>query len=126
MMQQHEEKILVVDDDPDIGTMLKMMLEFKGHSAVVAESEEQADKLLKENHINLIIMDMLLSGANGTDICARLKKDPHYKKIPILMISAHPNAKEICLGAGATDFILKPFDMHVILSRVSALLNHIA
>jgi len=121
-MQKNGEKILVVDDDPDIGMMLKMMLEFKGHNAVVAESEEQANKLLHENDIHLIIMDMLLSGANGTDICMRLKKDPETNHIPILMISAHPNAKEICLAAGATDFILKPFDMHVILSRVSALL----
>jgi len=54
-MQQNAEKILVVDDDPDIGTMLKMMLEFKGHSAVVAVSAEQAEKLLEENDIHLII-----------------------------------------------------------------------
>ena len=64
-------------------------------------------------------MDMLLSGMNGTEICARLKQDPSLSHIPVIMISAHPNAKEICLDAGAEDFISKPFDMKDLLSRVS-------
>jgi len=116
-------RILVVDDDPDIGIMLKMMLEYKGFKAVVADSAAKAEKILQADNIQLILMDMLLSGSNGTDVCIQLKQQPETKHIPILMISAHPNAKEICLAAGADDFILKPFDMHDILARVQSLID---
>src|SRR5678815_2230498 len=116
-------RILVVDDDPDIGIMLKMMLEYKGFKAVVVDSAAKAEKILQADNIQLILMDMLLSGSNGTDVCIQLKQQPETKHIPILMISAHPNAKEICLAAGADDFILKPFDMHDILARVQSLID---
>ena len=122
-MGKSGQKILVVDDDPDIGIMLKMMLEFKGYAAIVADSEEKAEQILHTDSIRLIVMDMLLSGTNGTDLCSQLKKRKETKHVPILMISAHPNAKEICIAAGADDFILKPFDMQDILARVETLLE---
>jgi DNA-binding response OmpR family regulator len=115
--------ILVLDDDPDIGTMIKMMLEYKGYSVTVSERAEQAEEVLRNNNIDLIIMDMLLSGTNGTDICTELKQNNSTSHIPIMMISAHPNAKEICLQAGADEFISKPFDMQDILSKISTLIN---
>lgn len=116
-------RILIVDDDPDIGVMLKMMLEYKGYNAIVAERAEEAMGVINDDNIKLIIMDMLLSGVNGTDICIGLKKDPKTKNIPVVMISAHPNARETCLGAGADDFIAKPFDMRDILNRIGNLVK---
>jgi DNA-binding response OmpR family regulator len=65
-------------------------------------------------------MDMLLSGDNGTDVCKSIKQS---SPIPIMMISAHPNAKEICLAAGADEFIAKPFDMQDMLSRINHLMQ---
>jgi DNA-binding response OmpR family regulator len=121
-VQTEKAKILVLDDDPDIGVMLKLMMEFKGHSAIVATTAQQTYALLKENEVGLIIMDMLLSGANGTEICRKLRSDPATNHIPILMTSAHPNAKAVCLEAGADDFIIKPFDMNDILTRVRGML----
>jgi DNA-binding response OmpR family regulator len=115
--------ILVLDDDPDIGTMIKMMLEYKGYTVTVTDRAEQAEQALRNNHIDLIIMDMLLSGVNGTDLCADLKKDSTTSHIPVMMISAHPNAKEICLQAGADEFISKPFDMQDILLKIDLLVN---
>ena len=100
-----KEKILVLDDDADIGTMIKMMLEYKGYLVTVSERAEQANELLKNDEFDLIIMDMLLSGVNGTDLCSEFKKDISIAHIPVIMISAHPNAKEICLQAGADEFI---------------------
>ena len=122
-MEQNKQKILVIDDDPDIGVMLKMMLEFKGYKAVVTERADEAMEAIGANHIDLVIMDMLLSGVNGVDICAELKKDPKTKDMPIVMISAHPSAKDMCLQAGADDFIAKPFDMQEMLSRIGHLIN---
>jgi DNA-binding response OmpR family regulator len=118
-----KEKILVLDDDPDIGTMIKMMLEYKGYSVTVSERAEQAGEILKNDGFDLIIMDMLLSGVNGTDLCNEFKNDSSIAHIPVIMISAHPNAKEICLQAGADEFISKPFDMQDILSKIDRLIN---
>jgi DNA-binding response OmpR family regulator len=116
-------RILVLDDDPDIGTMIKMMLEYKGYAVTVSDRAEQAEEVLRNNNIDLIIMDMLLSGVNGTDICTELKENNSTSHIPIMMISAHPNAKEICLQAGADEFISKPFDMQDILLKINKLVN---
>ena len=116
-------RILILDDDPDIGTMIKMMLEYKGYSVMVSDRAEQAWDILVNDHVNLVIMDMLLSGVNGTDLCAELKKNKTTLHIPVIMISAHPNAKEICLQAGADEFIAKPFDMQEILSKIAHLVS---
>jgi len=115
--------ILVLDDDPDICTMIKMVLDYYGHSAMEADNEENARSIISLNHVDLIIMDMLLSGADGTDICRRLKQDPATSSIPILMFSAHPTAKETCLAAGADDFISKPFEMSDMMEKISFFLE---
>lgn len=116
-------KILVLDDDTDIGTMIKMMLEYKGYSVTVSDRADHAAEVLQNEGIDLIIMDMLLSGVNGVDLCAEMKTNPSTAHIPIIMISAHPNAKEICLEAGADEFISKPFDMQDILSKIDHLVK---
>ncbi len=110
--------ILVLDDDPDIRMMIKIILEYHNYSVVVAERAEKAEELLRTDAFDLLIMDMLLSGASGTDICSEFKKDATLGHIPIIMISAHPNAREICLSSGADDFVSKPFDMEEILSKI--------
>src|SRR5215475_8836380 len=110
-MQKSRQTILVIDDDPDIGTMMKMMLEFKGYHALVSERADDALHTIGSDKVDLIIMDMLLSGVNGVDVCNDLKKNARTINIPIVMISAHPSAKDMCLNAGADDFIAKPFDM---------------
>ena len=116
-------KILVLDDDPDIGTMIKMMLEYKGYTVTVSDRADQAAEVLMSDGFDLIIMDMLLSGVNGTDLCSEFKKTGNLAHIPVMMISAHPNAKDICLQAGADEFISKPFDMHDILLKIDRLIS---
>lgn len=118
-----KKNILVLDDDPDIGTMIKMMLEYKGYAVTVSERADQAAEILNNDNVQLIIMDMLLSGVNGIDLCSELKKNNATSHIPVIMISAHPNAKEICLEAGADEFISKPFDMQDILSKINHFVN---
>jgi DNA-binding response OmpR family regulator len=112
-------QILIVDDDPDICTMIKMVLEYHGFAGIEADNEEKVDKILSSQHIDLIIMDMLLSGADGTDICRRIKNDKEKSSLPVLMFSAHPTARETCLAAGADDFIPKPFEMNDLIARVN-------
>ena len=120
---KNEKLILVLDDDPDICTMIKMVLDYHGYSAMDADTKEKAETILSANSIDLIIMDMLLSGADGSDICKALKQAEKTSSIPVLMFSAHPNAKTICLAAGADDFISKPFEMNDLLERISFFLE---
>lgn len=115
--------ILVIDDDPDIGRMIKMLLEYKGYAVTVLERSEKAAEILRINNIDLVIMDMLLSGTNGIDVCASFKTDSTIAHIPVIMMSAHPDAKKICLEGGANSFIFKPFDMKEMLSAVNNLIN---
>jgi DNA-binding response OmpR family regulator len=110
-----------VEDDPDLGTMIKLMLEHKGFAVTLPERIEQTEQILRNNNIDLVLMDMLLSGANGMNICTELKSDNETKHIPVMMISAHPEAKELCLGAGADDFISKPFDIQDLIFKVNTL-----
>jgi len=114
-------QILAVEDDPDLGTMIKLMLEHKGFAVTLPERIEQTEQILRNNNIDLVLMDMLLSGANGMNICTELKSDNETKHIPVMMISAHPEAKELCLGAGADDFISKPFDIQDLIFKVNTL-----
>lgn len=123
MNMNRSARILVIDDDPDIGIMIKMMLEYKGYSVSVAVRADQAEEMMGEESFDLLIMDMLLSGTNGIDLCSELKKNGKTAHLPVIMISAHPNAKEICMQAGADEFISKPFDMQEILSKIQQLVN---
>ena len=120
---KNENLILVLDDDPDICAMLKMVLEYHGYGADDADGEEKANEILSAKKVDLIIMDMLLSGADGTDICRKLKQDKQTLSIPILMFSAHPNAQNICIEAGADDFIAKPFEMNDLIDKVGFFLE---
>ncbi|HKB45081.1 MAG TPA: response regulator [Chitinophagaceae bacterium] len=121
-MNKATNRILVLDDDPDIGIMIKIMLEYKGYSVILTDRADKAADIIREDDINLLIMDMLLSGVNGTDVCTELKQNSLTSSIPIMMISAHPNAKRICMDAGADDFISKPFDMQDLVGKIDQLI----
>ena len=115
--------ILVVDDDPDIGTMLKMMLEYKGYAVTLLSNANQTEQQLSNGVTDLVILDMLIAGTNGTDVCRSIRSNPPSAQVPVLMISALPDARKVCLDAGANDFISKPFEMKELLSRITHLLT---
>lgn len=119
MKSENYNKILVVDDDTDMGSMIKMILEYKGFNVTSLKRGEHAKQIMKENDIDLLILDMLLSGVNGTEICAEIKKDPLVANIPVIMISAHPDAKKTCMEAGADAFLSKPFDLQDMLLKIN-------
>lgn len=116
-------KILVIDDDLDIGLMLQMMLEYKGYEVTVISKADETWEILRNDSYDLIVLDMLISGVNGTDVCRRLKVENDISQLPVLMISALSDAEPECLEAGADDFISKPFEMQAILSKIDKLVN---
>lgn len=110
--------ILIIDDNEDIVMMLKAMLGMKGYQVEVKTNTIQLKEYIESHTPDLILMDMLLSGADGREICEELKADPRFSSIPIIMISAHPSAEEDCLAAGTDYFLAKPFEMKDLFSMV--------
>jgi DNA-binding response OmpR family regulator len=114
------EQILVVDDDADILDALRCVLEDAGYTVETCKDGGHAEKLADEASLpKLIILDVLLSGKDGREICRKLKTNERTKRIPIVMISAHPAAKKSVFASGADDFIPKPFDIIDLLKTVS-------
>ena len=120
-MEQQAKKILVVDDDPDILDALQFMLEDAGYEVKTTEKGEYAENLHDTNGglPDVIILDVLLSGKDGRLICQKLKSQEETQRIPIIMISAHPNAKQSVSAVGADDFMAKPFDMDELLATIA-------
>jgi len=111
-------KILILDDDPDILEVLQLLLESTGYVALTLSNGEEAYKFVKEFQPEVIILDMLLSGKDGRIICKNLKNDDNTQHIPIIMISAHPDAPTTTIASGANDFLAKPFDIDDILEKI--------
>jgi two-component system alkaline phosphatase synthesis response regulator PhoP len=120
-MQQSAIKILVVDDDPDILDALQFLLEFAGYEVKTTEKGEYAENLRDANDglPNVIILDVLLSVKHRRLICKKLKSQEETNHIPIIMISAHPNARQSVAAVGADDFVAKPFDVDELLAIVA-------
>jgi DNA-binding response OmpR family regulator len=116
---KQEVDILLVDDDKDICVMVAAILKFAGHSVQSCSIPDQLPGLLAAASPRLLLMDMLLSGTDGRDVCRQLKNTPELQHLKIIMMSAHPDADKSCREAGADDFIPKPFDMDFFIERVN-------
>jgi len=112
-------KIMVVDDEVDILTFVKTILEFEGYAVLTTTNGEEALSMASTSVPDLIILDVKLPGIDGYEVCRRLKKESDTRAIPILMFSAsfHDVEKE-ALEAGADDFIKKLFTIDSFLSKV--------
>lgn len=117
-------KILVVDDDPVLGMMIKEMLEWKDYWVKLIRIPQQTIDIAISENIDIIILDKLISGVDGTEVCKSIRAEEQLADIPILMITAMHAARETCIAAGATDFIAKPFEMKQFLSKVTQLLDN--
>lgn len=104
-------KVLVIDDNEPILSMLKLLLERNNYQVTVKENTEALENLLYTLSPDLLIMDVLLSGVDGRDICIQIRKNKDFNKLPILLISALLDAEESCLTSGAQYFMGKPFEM---------------
>jgi CheY-like chemotaxis protein len=119
-MAAGQTRVLVVDDDPDILDAIRFLLEDEGYVVTTTEKGEYAENLHDGNGglPDLIILDVLLSGTDGRTICRSLKSRPDTQQIPIIMISAHPDAEAAAYAVGADHFVAKPFDMFDLLELV--------
>ncbi len=111
-------KILLVDDNENLASMLSMMLKLQNFDPIIKYGAENLLQELAQLKPDLILMDMFISGIDGSEVCKLIKNSNSYSQIPIFMFSAHPLAKDICLKAGADEFIEKPFEMDFLISKI--------
>lgn len=112
-------KIFLVDDDEGILGAVVMVLEDAGFQVHVSSNGDAVLQQIQSFQPDLILLDMLLSGSDGRKIAVRLKQDEATREIPIIMISAHPRAKESAKTSGADDFLAKPFEIHQLLEKIN-------
>jgi DNA-binding response OmpR family regulator len=112
-------RILIIEDDLDIASLQRDYIEANNMSAVIALDGSQGEKLAREEHFDLILLDVMLPKKDGFEICTSIRE---HSNIPILFVSAKMNEidKIKGLGCGANDYIVKPFQPHELIARIKA------
>lgn len=115
-------RLLVIDDDPQLLTALRRALAYEGYEVLTAESGEAGLRLARERPPDLVVLDVLLPGIDGLEVCRRLRAGGD---VPILMLTARDEVSDRVAGldAGADDYLVKPFAVDELLARVRALLR---
>ena len=125
MMDNHKKIILVIEDEPDIRDLLEYHLKKEGYTVVTSNDGEKGLEAARRENPNLILLDLLLPGIKGLDVCRVLKNDVNTSKINIIMVTALGQEENIVKGleTGADDYVSKPFNISILLARVSAVLR---
>ena len=115
-------KIMVVDDDPNIRELVRLYLEKEGFEVTCAERGDEAVKLFRASPPNLMLLDVMLPGMDGWQVCREVRK---ISNIPIIMLTAKDETFDKVLGLelGADDYIVKPFDMKELVARIKAVIR---
>ncbi|MCB2171078.1 MAG: response regulator [Deltaproteobacteria bacterium] len=118
-------KILIVDDEPNIIVPLEFLMEQNNYDVKVAETGEKAIDLLENYNPDLILLDIMLPGMDGYEVCQKIKMNPHFKTMKIVFLSAMARTIDIAKGMGlaADDYITKPFSNAHVVARVNELLK---
>lgn len=121
-------KILVIEDDPALVELLEYNLVAAGYSVATAASAEEGQLLLAEESFDLLVLDWMLPGMPGIELCAALRRSGKHPTMPILMLTARGDEADRIRGltTGADDYVVKPFSVPELLARVKALLRRAA
>ena len=117
--------ILVIDDEKDILKLLQYNLEKEGYQFISAKTGEEGFEAAKSKRPDLVVLDLMLPGMDGLEVCRLLKSDPSTRQIPVLMLTAKSSETDQIVGLelGASDYIAKPFSVKVFLARIKNLLR---
>lgn len=114
-------KILVADDDPSILEVMKIMLEQVGGYKVTTTTDGESVLDLRNELPDLVLLDLWMSGSDGSEICKSLKSNERTKNLPVIIFSANRDVDIISKSAGADDYLAKPFQMDDLLEKVERL-----
>jgi DNA-binding response OmpR family regulator len=121
-MEVSKNRILVVDDDPNISRLVKMYLEKEGFEVETAYRGDEALKAFRESAPNLVLLDVMLPGMDGWQVCREVRK---LSNIPVIMLTAKDETFDKVLGLelGADDYIVKPFEPKELVARIKAVIR---
>ena len=119
------QKILIVDDEPNIVVPLQFLMERNGYETVVAQSGEEALEAISKEKPDLVLLDIMLPGIDGFEVCEIVKLNPEWKHIKIIFLTAKGRDVDIAKGMvlGADEYIAKPFSNKQIVECVKKLLE---
>jgi len=120
-----KENILVVEDEEDIQELVRYNLAKEGYPVATVDSGEEGLKQARAKRPDLIILDLMLPGMDGLEVCKLLKNEPKTQHIPIVMLTAKGEESDVVSGLelGADDYITKPFSPKVLIARIRAVLR---
>ena len=117
--------VLIVEDEPDLREILRYNLEREGFKVIESEDGEAGLALLRKHLPKIVLLDIMLPGMDGVEICRSIKYDPQTRSIPVIMVTARGDESDIVLGlgVGADDYIIKPFSPRELMARIKAVLR---
>lgn len=120
-----KKRILLIEDEEDIAALIKLQAEMSGYKLHVEVDGINGFQAVKRERPDLVILDIMLPGQNGFDVCRKMKSDPDLKAIPIIILSAKGEELDVILGLelGADDYVAKPFSPKILFSRIRAILR---
>jgi CheY-like chemotaxis protein len=114
-------RILVVDDEPGIVRVLRIKLKLHGYEVIGTTSGAEAVELARERQPDLILLDILMPGMTGTEVMERVRA---FSNVPVIILTARPDIRQIAIKMGADDYLSKPFDPDRMLEKIKAILGH--
>ncbi len=120
-------KIMVVDDEASIVSLIEENLQMEGYETRHAYSGEEALEIMRHDQPDLVLLDVMMPGMDGYEVCRQMQADPQLNHIPVVMLTARSSVPDRAMGyaKGADDYITKPFDADELLVRVRAQLHHL-
>jgi DNA-binding response OmpR family regulator len=126
-MSRNKKQILVVDDEADLVDMIGYNLQRNGYEVLTASDGKSALATAWKEKPDLIVLDLMLPGMDGTEVARRLRAEPETAGIPIIMLTAKGEEIDVVVGLtlGADDYITKPFSMKILLARIATVLRRV-
>ncbi|WKK58349.1 hybrid sensor histidine kinase/response regulator [Sphingobacterium sp. BN32] len=124
-IQLNQFNILVAEDNPIHSLILENILRMQGYGVLLADRFDKAFSILSKDHVDLILMDVIMGDMSGFDIVKSIMETPEYQDIPVIFITSLESTEDIIRGfdAGAVDYIRKPFEPQILLRRVRQQIN---
>jgi len=121
----HKKRILLIEDEEDIASLIKLQAEASGYKLHVEVDGINGYRAVEREKPDLVILDVMLPGQNGLDVCRKIKGNAELRNIPVIILSAKGEELDMILGLelGADDYVAKPFSPKVLFSRVKAVLR---